>query len=309
MSKKFLVNRITLPAANIDPLDGNIENALDPKPNLGYQFEREVGEMAKNGYPSDHEAVLRSRCINFIRQLITQLRQRLPDNVKILQQMSQLSIKKALNAVGKLPLIPVMELMHVAPETIDIIENQWQSLTLVSWCEKKGTVAFWSEVYAHRDASDANPFQELSEFAISILVLPHSNAEVERVFSQMNIVKNKLRNRMETEMANAILAVRAGLKRHGKLCYEYDIPKEVAIKIGTSVTYGGKGPSVSTSSANGGSVPSTSQDISAPGTSRNISAPSTFMDTSVSSSSQDTLFSRITPEDEMEDDLSLFLLI
>ena len=86
---KFLVTKITLTAANVDPLDGNIDNALDPKPYLGYQFETEMGEMARNGYPADREAALRSRCINFLRHLISQLRQRLPDNVKILQKIDK----------------------------------------------------------------------------------------------------------------------------------------------------------------------------------------------------------------------------
>lgn len=39
-----------------------------------------------------------------------------------------------------------------------------------------------------------NQFIELAEFAISLLSLPHSNADIERVFSQMNLVKTKLRN-------------------------------------------------------------------------------------------------------------------
>jgi len=48
-----------------------------------------------------------------------------------------------------------------------------------------------------RDAVDTNPFQELAMAAVvAVLLLPHSNAEVERVFSQMSVVKSKLRNRV-----------------------------------------------------------------------------------------------------------------
>ena len=63
------------------------------------------------------------------------------------------------------------------------------------------------------------------------------NSEVERVFSQMNIVKNKLRNRMQAKMANALLAVRYGLKRSERSCFEYGIPPNIASKIGTSEVY------------------------------------------------------------------------
>ncbi|KAG0428957.1 hypothetical protein HPB47_024098 [Ixodes persulcatus] len=40
--------------------------------------------------------------------------------------------------------------------------------------------------------------------------------QVERVFCQMNIVKSTQRNRMSTEMTNAIVTVRAGLQREDK---------------------------------------------------------------------------------------------
>lgn len=43
--------------------------------------------------------------------------------------------------------------------------------------------------------------KELAKFAISVLILSHSNAEVERIFSQLNVMKSKRRNRMETKMA------------------------------------------------------------------------------------------------------------
>lgn len=41
----------------------------------------------------------------------------------------------------------------------------------------------------------------------------------------MNGVKTKLRNKMKTDMVNAVLNIRSGLKRHGKACYTYDLPK------------------------------------------------------------------------------------
>ena len=87
--------------------------------------------------------------------------------------------------------------------------------------------------------------------AVSILSLPHSNAEVERLFSQLNIVKNKLRSSLSLKSVNAVLAVRNGLKRLEKDCYMYDIPKSVLEKIGTMAAYSESysTPSTSTASA------------------------------------------------------------
>ena len=233
---KSLVNKIVLPTSRVDPLEGNFEEYLDPKPYLGYDFEKEVDALREKGFSSQDEMSLRGRCIKFITVLVKEIRQRLPNNVRILEQISLLSVDKALHAV-KEPLTSLLELLQIPSYQIGVIENQWQNITLIKWKEVNNTISFWSEVNNYRDASNCNPLKELADFALSVLVLPHSNGEVERVFSQMNIVKNKLRNRMETKMVNAILGIRAGLRRNDKCCYNYELPPDVLKMIGTTEAY------------------------------------------------------------------------
>ena len=73
--------------------------------------------------------------------------------------------------------------------------------------------------------------------AVSVLSLPNSNAEVERLFSQMSVVKCKLRNRMSLQTLNSILYVRYGLRLSGEACYEYKLPDNVLQLFGTSAAY------------------------------------------------------------------------
>jgi len=77
----------------------------------------------------------------------------------------------------------------------------------------------------------------LSELAITTLSLPFSNAEVERVFSQMNLIKSKTRNKMGTELLTSLLQIRSGLKKHGQCCHNFILPNEVIKNIGTSSIY------------------------------------------------------------------------
>ena len=64
------------------------------------------------------------------------------------------------------------------------------------------------------DAIGEIPYKKLAGFAQRILCnSQYSNAEMGRVFSQINVVKLKLRNRMSAELVNAILNIRAGFKR------------------------------------------------------------------------------------------------
>jgi len=103
--------------------------------------------------------------------------------------------------------------------------------------EKSNTVHFWCEIFNYTDASGLNPFAELSSLARRLLVLPWSNVEIERLFSQMNIVKTKLRNRIGLKLLDSILTVRAELKRSEVCCSEYQLPSKVLKQIETSFYY------------------------------------------------------------------------
>lgn len=50
---------------------------------------------------------------------------------------------------------------------------------------------------------------------------------VERLFSAMNLMKTKLRNRMGTNLLNSILTIRNGLKRQKVCCDNYILPNDV----------------------------------------------------------------------------------
>ena len=79
-----------------------------------------------------------------------------------------------------------MKFLGINEDTISKADCQLQKINLVDWVNKMNTEKFWSEVGDYKDASSLNPFLELYQCAISVLILPHSNAEIERVFSCMN---------------------------------------------------------------------------------------------------------------------------
>ncbi|CAN7947629.1 unnamed protein product [Ixodes hexagonus] len=234
-----LSKKLVVPTCRVDPLSASVDAYVDPRANLGYEVEKTLQDLRKAGFSEESERVFRERCVAFLNHLVKQLQQRLPDNVRTLRQVSLLSVGNTLCAV-KESLVPLMELMKLPQEKIAAIELQWDKLPLVRWNNRETTVAFWDEVKKYRDASNTNPFLDIADFALATLVLPWSNAEVERVFSQMNIVKSKQRTRLSTEMTNTILTVRAGLRRENKCCSSYELPSDVLRKIGTMEVYLGK---------------------------------------------------------------------
>jgi len=88
----------------------------------------------------------------------------------------------------------------------EVLEIQWRNLTSLNYsdsCEsstsidEKSTQEFCINVLNIRETGGKTKFEDLALFVLQILSLPLSNAIVERVFSVMNSVKCKPRNRMQ----------------------------------------------------------------------------------------------------------------
>ena len=158
---------------------------------MEYRCEKKIRDLSEdNRLSKQEEKAIRDRCQKFLLSLYKQLKQRLPDNIKIHEKISLLSVGNVLHP-NKEPIASLMEFLRTPEEIISAVENQYKTIHLTSWKNTIVTEQFWGEVFQHKDASEENPFQELSEFVISTLVLPHSNAEVERIFSSTNNVKKQ----------------------------------------------------------------------------------------------------------------------
>jgi hypothetical protein len=228
-----VVKSIVIPTAKINSIAEDFENRLDPNPYLGYAFEKACTDCSVSQHDKE---IIKNRCFQLLIELAKQLKQRLCDNIKILEKMQYFSVTECLKP-NKMPITDIACQFYANPQTISKIEYQWNSLQLIPWSEIHNTELFWIEVKNYRDASNENPFQNLVDVALRILCLPHSNAEVERVFSSMNIVKNKIRNRMKLDLLNNILNIKYGLKRIGKCCNSFNLPDEVLLMFDTNVAY------------------------------------------------------------------------
>ncbi|KAK4882258.1 hypothetical protein RN001_005577 [Aquatica leii] len=148
--------------------------------NRGYMFEKTLREIKdKNNYftPSD-ETVLEERCVNFIAVLIEQLIARLPNNIDQTLKTKKEGLTELLKYFGK------------SDDLINKIETQYENTSFLKWNNYINTKEFRCEVKNFKDSGNENPFLELADFAVEVLTLAQSNAEVERLFSQMNIIKN-----------------------------------------------------------------------------------------------------------------------
>ncbi|KAL0860066.1 hypothetical protein ABMA27_010381 [Loxostege sticticalis] len=214
-------------------MDPITDRDLHPRPFLGYIFETEI---TKHSFDPETSNAIRQRCVTFLMRLVTELQQRLPDNYKQLESMQLLSPEEAVKPVKTNDIVNLAEILGFTPEKIDKIMQQWHILHSFKWVSQE-IIPFWVEVKKYKNASGDNILEDISELAIACISLPHSNAEVEKLFSQMNLIKNKQRNRMSLITLNSILCIRDSLRKSGQCCHNYVLPKSVLDKMGTMEKY------------------------------------------------------------------------
>lgn len=159
---------------------------------------------------------------HFLKELVIELKNRLPKNIITLKKISKFSIQNALNQI-KEPITTILEEFKISSSQTENIQNQWSYITEQHWDTTLDTVSFWIEVQSFKNSIGENPFKELTTFVLSLLVLPFSNAEVERLFSLMGLVKNKLRSRIKSELLCAVIGIREVLRVQNKCCYTCNI--------------------------------------------------------------------------------------
>ncbi len=80
---------------------------------------------------------------------------------------------------------------------------------------------FWCTVSLTRQCDNALMFPNLAAFMQTLLSLPHSSAGVERIFSAVNRMKTKARNKLSTETISGLLHTKQLLK--GAFCYDFNV--------------------------------------------------------------------------------------
>ena len=86
-------------------------------------------------------------------------------------------------------------------------------------------IEFWFSVKKIKHSDETLMFPNLSQFMINLLVLPHSSAAVERIFSQVKLIKTDQRNRLNTNSINGLILT----KENGgnTPCFEWEPTKQM----------------------------------------------------------------------------------
>lgn len=132
----------------------------------------------------------------------------------------QVVIEKRISSIAPL----ATSFPSLVPEReMDKIDAEWRLLrnTEMDLPADASVQRFWKRVRDARQGDGSPMFPLLSDFVYKLLCLPHSSATVERVFSQINLMKTKTGNSLVTQTLAAKLHAKRVLG--GASCYDFAV--------------------------------------------------------------------------------------
>lgn len=93
--------------------------------------------------------------------------------------------------------------------------------------------SFWHDISDLKIGTDNFKFPN---FIFNVLCLPHSSANVERIFSRINLNKTKTRNRLKYDTLEGILYTKSLVSSSGK-CYNFKIGNNLIKKLNSKILY------------------------------------------------------------------------
>jgi len=86
---------------------------------------------------------------------------------------------------------------------------------------------FWFKLSCLKQMNGEVPFLNISNFALGVLCLPHSNADCQRIFSKINLIKLKTRNRLNTDTIQGCIFASQEIKMNTNNCVDYHPTKKM----------------------------------------------------------------------------------
>lgn len=164
------------------------------------------------------------RCQQFLIELCRQLKMRLPLDNPIIRDLKFLDPQVAMSGtIGSIANVAARFPNVLPAEKIQQLDQEWRDLilddeisNLADTCASSPAEEFWAKVVVNEK------YRNLGTFVKAMLCLPVSNADCERVFSQVNLIKTKHRNRFSTEGVASVIFVKDGIKSNAGSWDEFE---------------------------------------------------------------------------------------
>ncbi|CAL1672176.1 unnamed protein product [Lasius platythorax] len=185
-----------------------------------------------DGVPKSHVQSFWESCQKFYIELVTQIKKYFDFKEDIFDIISvvdpviaqQFEIKSLQPVIKRFPILND----YVNSQSLD---NEWQEHGLFDYAifgldAGKPANEYWKKVFELKNAMGMPLFNHLKKVMQLLLVLPFSNASVERVFSTLKNCKTENRNSMNAETVISCLVTKQGIEDEGD-CIKFNPTKKM----------------------------------------------------------------------------------
>lgn len=165
----------------------------------------------------------KTRCLGFYVESVNQINKRFP--FRTMQPLQYLKIidPKTVQNHEVSSLGPMASQFSILFKDLDLdnVDREWRQLSFMEFEKDECQIMnYWFKVMTLKKGDDTIMFPALSKLITNIMTLPHSSANVERIFSMVNTIKSKDRNRLNTENLIGLLQAKRALK--DSECFSFD---------------------------------------------------------------------------------------
>lgn len=205
----------------------------------------------------DKMTEFRRRCRSFLVTAAEQIKKRLDFEDPVLSRLSVLEPAYVLGKKGvrEPSLVPLaVHLPHIIAgddATLQQLDDEWRKLEFEDLPENimsggkemekvkdKALDLFWGEIRLILDSEGCSKYKCVSDFALACLSLPRANAGCERCFSDINRMKTKDRNKLETESVRDILLAKQSVTSKGnRNCTSFEPSRSLIRSMISQVLY------------------------------------------------------------------------
>ncbi|XP_052131690.1 uncharacterized protein LOC113215455 [Frankliniella occidentalis] len=143
-------------------------------------------------------------------------------------------------------IIPFADLVPRAkPADLQALDDQWRRLPLDpdipdEVLAEEEVDVFWHKIGQLTDSDGELKYSVLAEFVLAVLSLPHSNADVERIFSKITLIRTRLRNRLVTPTVEGLCLASDCVKSAPGCCGSFEPPEKMLNSMTSGTLYGSK---------------------------------------------------------------------
>lgn len=197
--------------------------------------------LSNHNLTSEQLAFFRLRCLDFYIEACSQILSRFPlqnNPLKYFGFMSPSTIKE-----GTVTTITDCALLFpnlITEIQLQPLDSEWRLLRNTAEIQNfpDEIIAFWKEV-KKLSLGDGTPmFPILTMFVFNILCLPHSSANVERKFSDINLLKSKQRNLLITDTVVGLMHTKEYIGNNN--CFDFPIEKQLILRMNKHDLYQNK---------------------------------------------------------------------